>query len=151
MENWKKISNNYQVSNLGRVQNRFGKILKPYHSSTGYLKVRLDNGKQEYVHRLVATAFCENKGNCVDHLNGNKQDNRAENLEWVTSKENAIRMTKMGLQTCAKKSIYAYKETSGYFFESIKKAAKFLGVSSSAIRSSLINGYETCGYRWTYA
>ena len=151
METWKKISNNYQVSNLGRVKNKKGQILKPYISSTGYLKVRLDNGKQEYVHRLVATAFCENKGNCVDHINGNKKDNRAENLEWVSPKENAIRSSKLGLLGKEKKPIYAYKGTSGHFFKSIKEAARTLNVSQSAVRSALINGYATSGYRWTYA
>ena len=151
MEIWKKISDNYQVSNLGRVKNKKGKILKPYISSTGYLKVHLDNGKQEYVHRLVATAFCENKGNCVDHLNGNKKDNRAENLEWVSTKENIARSIKLGLANKHKKRIYAYKGTTGYCFKSICEAAKTLNVSLCAIRSALINGYATSGYRWTYA
>ena len=84
----------YQVSNMGRVWSvRKNKVLKPL-TIQGYHKVYLYNengGKQYFVHRLVAMTFIENPQNkpCVDHINTIKTDNRAENLRWVTSKENA--------------------------------------------------------------
>lgn len=152
METWKSINSNYQVSNLGRVKNRFGRLLKPYSSSTGYLKVKLDTDKQEYVHRLVAKAFYGEKENCVvDHINGNKQDNRLANLEWVSTKENAIRSVKLGLQTTKNKPIIAKNGIVEHFFKSIKGAARILGISQTAIRSALASGYATNGYRWQYA
>ena len=84
----------YEVSNLGRVRNaRTGWVLKQSKNDWGYLKVDLCyQGQQKTckVHTLVATAFVEGwrEGLQVNHKNGVKTDNRAENLEWVTSSEN---------------------------------------------------------------
>lgn len=152
MELWKRINKNYLVSSQGRVMNKHGKILKPYRSSTGYLKICLENHKQVYVHRLVANAFCENNGNSVvDHINGNKMDNRAENLEWVSLKENTIRMVKLGLNSSKGKMIIAKNENSEHLFKSIKSAARIFGINPSCIRSALANGYKTRGYHWALA
>jgi len=100
MEVWKPIDrfeNLYEVSSLGRVKSlKFNreKILKPGVNSRGYLVVTLSiykNPKSITVHRLVLEQFLPSidKTLEINHKNGNKLDNRLENLEWVTSKENS--------------------------------------------------------------
>ena len=84
----------YEVSNLGRVRNAHtGQIMKFRLNRCGYLTLDLYyKGERKYklVHRLVATAFVPGwrEGLEVNHKNGVKTDNRAENLEWVTQSEN---------------------------------------------------------------
>jgi len=94
----------YQVSNKGRVkslertvQNNSGlqlldeRIMKYYYSPRGYvfLILRKDNkSSNKYIHRLVAEAFIGNTDLQVNHINGIKQDNSLENLEFVSNREN---------------------------------------------------------------
>lgn len=96
METFKKIENfnNYSISNFGNVRNdKTGRILKYYTKPSGYKQVQLGRKTiPQYVHRLVAIAFIPNTDNKpqVNHINGDKGDNRAENLEWVTASENDL-------------------------------------------------------------
>lgn len=114
-EEWKDIKgyeNYYQISNLGRIKSLIWfngheyihreKILKPQNNK--YLTVRLAKNKkikQYTIHRLVAIHFIENKENkpYVNHIDGNKYNNRANNLEWCTAKENTNHAYKNGLIT----------------------------------------------------
>lgn len=110
-EQWKPTADRwYEVSNLGNVRSISrsvqcgpmtatgtrivgGSLLKPFISkSTGYFQVNLSKRKRVSVHRLVAEAFCEGyfDGAYVNHKNGIRTDNRAENLEWCTQSENNL-------------------------------------------------------------
>lgn len=90
---------NYQVSNLGRILslNYRGtgraELLEPADNSNGYLMVYLyknRKGKWCLVHRLVAEAFLPNPDNLpqVNHIDENKENNRVNNLEWKSPKDN---------------------------------------------------------------
>lgn len=85
----------YQISNLGRIwSSKSNKYLSPVPNNIGYLQIKMiaANGKRknELVHRLVALMFIDNPQGKpeVNHINHQKNDNRVENLEWVTKSEN---------------------------------------------------------------
>jgi len=104
-----KLKDLYLVSNLGRIKSLNGrdkkiKILTLFFNiRRGYFYVRCQNKKyikNFIVHRLVAKAFVYNPDPkiriCVDHKDFNRKNNNANNLEWVTHKENTSRAIKAG-------------------------------------------------------
>lgn len=118
-EIWKDVigfEGYYQVSNTGMVKSlaRFyftktgkaiqikEKVLKGHKDTKGYLQVELRNGKGrniKMIHRLVAEAFVSNSDGKeqVNHKDGNKENNSADNLEWVTCQENIRHAWRNGL------------------------------------------------------
>lgn len=85
-----------------------GKIMKPLDNGMGYLRIKLTKDtktKRHMLHRLIANAFIpkiEGK-DYINHINGNKKDNRIENLEWCTQSENTKHAWNLGLKTYTEK------------------------------------------------
>lgn len=106
MEKWKDIKDYegcYQISSFGRVKNIVtNKILIGDTNSAGYRRITLYNPikKRFFIHRLVAIHFCDgyNEDFVVNHKDGNKQNNKASNLEWVTRSENDLHAFKNNLR-----------------------------------------------------
>jgi hypothetical protein len=150
--NWNK---KYFVSNLGRFKNSFGTIMNNYKvNDNGYIRVYIYK-KTFFLHRLIALTFLENLENKeqVNHKDGNKINNKIENLEFVTNKENQIHKHQNGLGNNLTKQVNQYNLDGNYIktHKSIALAAKDVNISKSCIRS-VLNGYgkTAAGFIWKY-
>ena len=116
------------------------KKLKPVIQTGGYLRLKLvdadGNHCDRYIHRLVASAFLEEKDEKskeVNHKNGNKKDNRLSNLEWVTRRENVTHMFEvLKTGTLSFFDLY-YKDYFVGKFKGIKTCAWFAGVNPESL------------------
>ena len=91
-------------------------------------------------HRIIATLFCERTPgkDYVNHIDGNKQNNRADNLEWVTRSENALHSIRMGLQKTNGSGLLYTKDELDYIrkhcFDHHKDVATYLGRKPDTVR-----------------
>ena len=168
-EIWKDIvgyEGLYQVSNLGRVKSvKRNKILSQKHNWDGYLRIQLwRNNKNKYVsiHRLVAEAFIENpnKKPFINHIDGNKQNNNVDNLEWCTQKENIKHAFDNGLSTpCPKnwsrlsKPVLQCTLNGDVIreFPSQKEVERVLGINHVNISYACRHNSTASGYKWRFA
>ena len=141
----------YEISNLGRVcsfKGRYPKILKPRKNRWGYLYVILYTGRKratKRVHRLVAEAFVSNPENKpqVNHIDEDKENNMAENLEWVTCGENINHGTGIRRRAEAQgKAVVQYTSDEVFMdlYSSLAEAERITGIN----KSHICQGGETC-------
>ena len=167
-EEWRDVAGYeglYQVSSEGRVKSleRKGckreRILKPGVRSKGYLFVVLCAGGKSRmfsVHRLVCQAFHDNPENKLDvnHMNENKTDNRACNLEWSTRKENCNHGTRNVRMAIAKSRPIAQYTLNGKLLKvwpSTAEVERRAGFDHSAISKAANGNRKTAyGFRWKY-
>lgn len=185
-EEWRYIKDfgkRYAVSNFGRVVslarkvsnhtgyiNKPNRLLKTHKDQKGYIRTYLDkgDGKTRFIaiHRLVAIAFIPNPDNKpqVNHIDGNKENNNVDNLEWVTNQENQIHAVNNGLNNHSKyksgkperKVLQIDLNTNEIIAKhnSISEAARAVGCKSpSNIGGCCRNRYgrkTICGYKWKY-
>ena len=144
-EFWKPIKDypHLLISRTGRVwSTTYDKELRPHLTNRGYLRVNLSKDKtvkRVSVHRLVAEAFIPNPGNlpAVDHIDGDKLNNRVENLQWITQSDNT-RKSCRGKGKLATPIPVICLET-GKIYRSLKEAAAAHRIPSAVI-SALVKG-----------
>lgn len=192
-EIWKPIKDYeglYEISNCGNIRSlsKIVNVSNQYNAkSTRIVKARnlkpIYNGmyyvvglskkskiKQFFIHRLVAEAFIENNNNynCVNHINGNKKDNRVENLEWCTKEYNTSVAWKDGLIKISKgrdnkmfgrygananksKPIYQFDLDMNFIkkWDSQKDVERELGYKQNCISNcALGRSKSSYGYKW---
>lgn len=162
MENFINIKDTvYSVSNLGNVRNNTtNRILKGKLSKSGYLYVDLwINGipNQISIHRLVAQYFCSCPigYNEVNHIDEDKTNNIASNLEWCTHLQNMRHGTALQRKAYNKRVKVDQFTKEGKFikqFNSCKEAEKEFGKTSSNISNCCRGKLKTAyGYVWRYS
>jgi hypothetical protein len=165
MEKWKNVTedeytNNYLVSNCGKVKSLLtNKILKSGLRG-GYESVSLSNDKKSQslkIHQLVAKAFIPNKDPkkiAVNHKDGNKLNNRVENLEWMTIGENNKHAVEEGLVKITKRKVIQC-DTDGNVikeFDTLRGAGTATNVDAGSIAKCCKGTYTTAGgFKWKFS
>lgn len=153
-EEWKTFRDTiYMVSNLGRVKNaKTDKLLQGKITDAGYREYCLTlNGKKQSfrAHKIVWETWVGTEQMVINHINGNKLDNRLENLENVSNQENT-------LKAIYDTKTFRFRETACYdkegnlvrIFMNNADAARQMNVRPQTIQAAISKGYCSCGYYW---
>lgn len=124
-EKWRRVVDfpNYEISNLGRVRNSSGKVLKPQKNKTnGYYQIMLHNSttgqkvKLHYLHRLVATYFLpqpQEGQTQINHKDSDRANNTASNLQWKYASDKANESA--GIEVKRKAKVYTQVPPPKYY------------------------------------
>jgi hypothetical protein len=154
---------NYRIYEDGRIETiRTNHIKSTCINSSGYLTIgvyREGRDSYEMIHRLLAEAFIPNPEgkSCVNHKDGNKQNNSLSNLEWMTHQENNQHAQDTGLNkartseiqkasvrlmnvTLKSRKVKFYHEIHGSFIESASELARIFPELNRRYLSNLVQG-----------
>lgn len=164
IETWKPITDYvglYEVSNKGNVRNvKTGRIKKPNNNGRGYLFVGLyKNGaeKKHYIHRLVAQAFIPNPNKLpeVNHKDEIRTNNKLDNLEWISHRDNSNygkHNERISKSKC--KPILQLDLKTGFiiaYYPSVKEAGLSTGIYYDTITKAARGIKKSAGgYGWRY-
>lgn len=160
---WKKIEGfgNYSVSDDGMVRNDNSMhLLKQHLNNKGYFMVNLwrnNKGHWRTIHRLVAMAFvpCQSNKPQVNHKDGDKQNNKSDNLEWCTQSENqlhrsrVLKKVRFPEEALAATRVPVVCVETGETYESVSEAARLCGLNQPNISQALdIPTRAAGGFHW---
>lgn len=171
MERWLPILGyeSYRVSDIGRIKNSSGLIMKLYKDRMGYIYVCLTNNgipKKFKVHRLVATAFIRppKEKEQVNHIDGRKWNNNVQNLEWCSAGDNQRHAFRIGLKKgksgadnpawISKIAQYDLNGNKMRVWDSFRAIMRETGFDKSAIHRHIKgnkNYSHAYGFKWSYA
>lgn len=178
-EEWRPMKENpdyYEISSMGNIRsvgfsNQWGyhrrrspRLIHQHPNAKGYMLVNIaTNGKywQMLVHRLVASNFIGDiDGMEINHINGNKRDNRVSNLEICTHSENmrhaynvlGIEGTSQRPYSTRKRPVECFDLSSKFVAEypSTREAAEAIGHTHGRISIAARNGSTAFGFKWRY-
>ena len=167
-EIWKPIveyDGLYEVSNLGRIKTKDNIIKKFVYTKDKYFRTSLYKNKKRksfLVHRLVAQAFIPNPENKpqINHINGIKDDNRVENIEWCTQFENMQHAIKNHLNKPLRGSKHPNSRKTNQYdlnnnfikqWDTITSASEYYKVCKTCIRDCCIGKQKKSkGFIWKY-
>ena len=130
----------YAITSCGKVWSyKRKKFLSPSKQKNGYFHIDLC-GKTKLIHRLVAEAYVDNPygKDTVDHIDGNKENNSVNNLQWLTHAENRVKGKRKNL--C---KIVCVND--GRIFDTQTECADFYGIRQSNVNHVLTGKLKTTG------